>query len=160
MARAARLCDDGGDMSAPSTSSGFRRAYRDSQQPIIGGRGVGTGPSPRRARCLGAGRLRRCRSHGRVWGSSCTPRCGWCCPSDSQFDRAAPGLESATRSGKRPGRVRRLTDLGPVIALGAIAVGVVLLLGAAVRDRHVLLAGGAGPRRGRPAVAAGRRGPA
>ena len=41
---------------------------------------------------------------------------------------AAPGLESATRGGRRPGRIRRLTDLGPVITLAVLGIGVLLLL--------------------------------
>lgn len=41
----------------------------------------------------------------------------------------APGLESARRGGRRPSRRRGLTDLGPVIALGAVAIGVLFLVG-------------------------------
>jgi signal transduction histidine kinase/phage shock protein PspC (stress-responsive transcriptional regulator) len=131
MVRAAALCDDGGVMSTsfPARTPEFRRAYRDSQQPIIGGVASGL------ARHLGFPVL-----WVRVGFVVATMLGGlgvvlygalWLVlPSDSQFDREAPGLESATRTGRRPGRVRRLTDLGPVIALGAIAVGLMLLLGA------------------------------
>ena len=49
-------------------------------------------------------------------------------PTDEQFAEAAPGLESASRRGARPRRVRRLVDAGPAIALGALGFGVVLLL--------------------------------
>ena len=49
-------------------------------------------------------------------------------PADSHFEAAAPGIESATRGGRRPGRVRRLTDVGPAIALGALGLGAVLML--------------------------------
>jgi signal transduction histidine kinase/phage shock protein PspC (stress-responsive transcriptional regulator) len=39
----------------------------------------------------------------------------------------APGLDAATRQGKRPGRPqRRLADYGPLVAVGAIALGVLL----------------------------------
>jgi signal transduction histidine kinase/phage shock protein PspC (stress-responsive transcriptional regulator) len=38
----------------------------------------------------------------------------------------APGLDSATRGGRRPGRRGRVTDMGPAIALGALLLGVVL----------------------------------
>lgn len=41
----------------------------------------------------------------------------------------APGLESASRDGRRPGRKRNLTDVGPVVALGAVGLGVLLLVG-------------------------------
>lgn len=47
-------------------------------------------------------------------------------PADSSFDVAAPGLESATRAGRRPGRRSRLVDAGPAIALGALLFGLVL----------------------------------
>ncbi len=46
-------------------------------------------------------------------------------PAGSQFEAAAPGLESASRGGRRPGRIRRLTDLGPVIVLAALGLGAV-----------------------------------
>ena len=38
----------------------------------------------------------------------------------------APGLESAARQGRRPGRIRRLADSGPAIALVALGLGLVL----------------------------------
>ena len=47
-------------------------------------------------------------------------------PADQRFDVSAPGLESATRTGKRPGRRSRFRDAGPAIALGALLFGVVL----------------------------------
>jgi signal transduction histidine kinase len=53
-------------------------------------------------------------------------------PSDAAFHQEAPGLESATRTGKRPGRVRRLTDVGPAVALAALGVGVLLLVEAVI----------------------------
>ena len=49
-------------------------------------------------------------------------------PSDSRFETDTPGAESATRGGRRPGRVRRLTDVGPAIALAALALGVILVV--------------------------------
>ena len=43
-------------------------------------------------------------------------------------DPLSPGLAAATRQGKRGGRrERRLTDYGPLVAVGAIAIGVLLL---------------------------------
>jgi signal transduction histidine kinase/phage shock protein PspC (stress-responsive transcriptional regulator) len=125
------LCDDEREMSAPSTadSPGFRRATRDSQHPIIGGVAAGL------ARHLGLPVLWL-----RVGFVVATAIGGlgvalyaalWLVlPSDSRFERDAPGLESATRTGKRPGRVRRLTDLGPVIAWAALGVGALFLLSA------------------------------
>ncbi len=49
-------------------------------------------------------------------------------PSDERFHHDAPGLESASRTGKRPGRVRRLADAGPAIAIASVGFGAVLLL--------------------------------
>ncbi|HEU4810604.1 MAG TPA: ATP-binding protein, partial [Nocardioides sp.] len=48
-------------------------------------------------------------------------------PSDNRFESDAPGLESATRSGMRPSRRRRFSDVGPAIAVAALSLGVVLL---------------------------------
>jgi len=59
-------------------------------------------------------------------------------PSDSRFDTAAPGLEGASRHGRRPGRIQRLTDVGPAIALAALALGVVLIAQAALGGPAVL----------------------
>lgn len=43
-------------------------------------------------------------------------------------DPRSPGLDAATRQGKRPGRQRRLRDAGPVVAMGAVLLGVAGLL--------------------------------
>jgi signal transduction histidine kinase len=48
-------------------------------------------------------------------------------PSDARFIESAPGIEAATRQGKRPARVSRLEDGGWLVALGAVALGVVVL---------------------------------
>ncbi|WP_231123595.1 ATP-binding protein [Nocardioides sambongensis] len=45
------------------------------------------------------------------------------------FDHAQPGLESASRGGRRPTRTRhRLGDVGPVVALAAFGLGLVFVL--------------------------------
>ncbi len=49
-------------------------------------------------------------------------------PTDEKFAEGAPGLESASRRGARPRRVRSLVDAGPAIALGVLGFGVILLL--------------------------------
>ena len=41
-------------------------------------------------------------------------------------EREAPGLESARRGGRRPGRAGRIRDAGPAIAVGAVVFGIVL----------------------------------
>jgi len=48
-------------------------------------------------------------------------------PSDARFQSDTPGLEAATRLGKRPSRASRLEDGGWLVALGAVALGVVVL---------------------------------
>jgi signal transduction histidine kinase/phage shock protein PspC (stress-responsive transcriptional regulator) len=48
-------------------------------------------------------------------------------PSDSRFETGTPGAESASRTGRRPGRARRLSDAGPAIALAALGLGVILV---------------------------------
>jgi signal transduction histidine kinase len=53
-------------------------------------------------------------------------------PSDARFEQGAPGLEAATRQGKRPGRGSLLEDNGWLVALAAVAIGVVVLVQAAV----------------------------
>jgi signal transduction histidine kinase/phage shock protein PspC (stress-responsive transcriptional regulator) len=101
-----------------------RKAYRDTGQPIIGGVAAGL------ARHLGL---------PTVWvraaflvlavlgGSGILFYAGlWLVLPAQPFDREAPGLESATRQGKRPGRIRRLADSGPAIALVALGLGLVL----------------------------------
>jgi signal transduction histidine kinase len=48
-------------------------------------------------------------------------------PSDARFHDDAPGLEAASRQGKRPTRTSRLEDSGWLVALTAVALGVVVL---------------------------------
>ena len=56
-------------------------------------------------------------------------------PTDARFEARAPGLEAASRQGKRPRRMGRLDDAGVLVALGFVALGVVVLA-------QVLLGGG------------------
>ena len=111
---------------------------------------------PVRAAFLLLGRPRRVRRRG------CTPACGWCCPPTPTSSSRRPGLEAATRQGKRPGRgSRRLQDVGPLVAARR---GRARRRGArAARcSAAPLLFWPAAARRGRAggAVAAGRRGAA
>jgi signal transduction histidine kinase/phage shock protein PspC (stress-responsive transcriptional regulator) len=106
---------------------GGRRAARDTQQPIFGG--VASGLAKHLAvpvlwvraffvltACLGGMGILM---YAGLW---------WLLPTDAHFQTDAPGIESATRGGRRPGRIRRLGDVGPAIALAALGLGVVLLL--------------------------------
>jgi signal transduction histidine kinase len=102
-----------------------RRATRDTRHPIIGGVAAGL------ARHLGvpvlwvrAGFL----VAAVLGGSGIMFYAGlWLVlPGDSLYHHDAPGLESAARQGRRPGRIRRLADSGPAIALVALGLGMVL----------------------------------
>ncbi len=105
----------------------YRRAWRDTRQPILGGVAGGL-----------AVHLALPVLWIRVFFVAATALGGlgiflyaglWLVlPADRRFDIAPPGLESATRGGRRPGgRIRRLGDMGPVIALGALGIGAVLV---------------------------------
>ncbi len=102
-----------------------RRAARDTQQPLIGGVAAGL------ARHLGApvpwvrAAFVITAAMGGL-GIAFYAGLWMVLPVDAQFDSAAPGLASATRGGRRPGPIRRIGDVGPVIALAALAFGAVL----------------------------------
>jgi signal transduction histidine kinase len=49
-------------------------------------------------------------------------------PIDNRLEQSSPGLEAASRQGRRPRRARRLPDVGPLVALCALALGVVVLV--------------------------------
>jgi signal transduction histidine kinase/phage shock protein PspC (stress-responsive transcriptional regulator) len=105
-----------------------RRAFRDTQEPILGGVASGL------ANHLGVPRMWvraafiiACAFGG--LGVFMYAGLWLVLPADSVFEQAAPGIEGATRGGRRPGRIRRLTDLGPAIVLAALGVGGVLLVG-------------------------------
>ncbi len=112
---------------APAAARDVRRASRDSQEPIIGGV---------------AGGLARHLAVPVMWvragfvlaavlgglGIALYAGLWLVLPTDSHFEDEAPGLASATRGGRRPGRIRRLTDVGPAIAMAALGFGAILLL--------------------------------
>ena len=109
----------------PTAPPEERKATRDTGHPIIGGVAAGL------ARHLGvpvlwvrAGFL----VTAVLGGSGILFYAGlWLVlPGDPHYDRSTPGLESATRQGRRPGRIRRLADSGPAIALVALGLGMVL----------------------------------
>ena len=110
-----------------SAPLGARRAYRDTQEPILGG--VASGLARHLAvpvLWVRAGFVLGAFLGG--FGVVFYAGLWWLLPSDSHFETGAPGLESATRGGRRPGRIRRLGDVGPAIALAALGLGVILLL--------------------------------
>ncbi len=113
----------------PPGQPGPRRAYRDTREPVLGGVASGL------ARHLGvpvlwlrAGFVVATALSGMgivLYGAL------WLfLPADRGLAHEAPGLAGARRDGRRPGRVRRLGDLGPALALAALALGVLLAVDA------------------------------
>jgi signal transduction histidine kinase/phage shock protein PspC (stress-responsive transcriptional regulator) len=117
-----------------SPAAGPRRAYRSSDERLLGGVASGL------AHHLGVETV-----HVRVafvvlaliGGLGVATYAGlWLVlPADRHLEHGSPGLEAATRQGKRPRRTSRLEDVGPLVALCAVALGVVVLA-------HRLLGGG------------------
>jgi signal transduction histidine kinase len=112
---------------SPRVHRDVRRATRDAQEPIIGGVAAGL------ARHLAvpviwirAGFVVTALLGG--FGVALYAGLWMVLPSDSRFETGTPGMESATRGGRRPGRMRRLGDVGPAIALAALAFGAVLMI--------------------------------
>lgn len=107
----------------------FRRATRDLDDSIVGGVASGL------ARHLGAP-VARVRAGFVVatvlsgLGVLLYAGLWMTLPAASRFEAAAPGIESATRGGRRPSRIRRLGDLGPVVILAALGVGAVFAVDA------------------------------
>lgn len=110
-----------------SVPLGARRAYRDTQEPILGGVAAGLARHlafpvlwVRAAFVLGA----FLGGFGVVFYAGLW----WLLPTDAHFQTDTPGLESATRGGRRPSRIRRLGDVGPAIALACLGFGAILLV--------------------------------
>ncbi|NYG55073.1 ATP-binding protein [Nocardioides perillae] len=109
-----------------------RRAYRDTQAPVLGGvaagvaRHVGAPVVWVRAAFLLATTLGGfgVALYGALWAFLPAE------PPPELTGDEPPGLAGARRDGRRPGRARRLADLGPAVALAALGVGALLLLDA------------------------------
>ena len=129
MVRAGALCDDETTMSTEaSPTAGPRKAYRSSDERLLGGVAAGL------AQHLGVERV-----YVRVaflvmaavggFGVALYAGLWLILPTDSHLEQASPGLEAASRQGKRPGRARRrLHDVGPLVAIGAIALGIAVFV--------------------------------
>lgn len=115
-----------GPTTGPTTGRAPRKATRDTTSPIVGGVAAG---------------LAHHLAWPTVWvraGFVVTAVMGFgiplyavlwlVLPSGERFHHDSPGLESASRVGKRPGRVRRLADAGPAIAVASAGFGFILLL--------------------------------
>jgi signal transduction histidine kinase len=129
-------------LSASASSSGPRKAYRSTDERWIGGVAGGI------AHHLGVDVL-KIRAAFVVlavlggFGVAVYAGLWMVLPTDTHLEQATPGLEAATRQGKRSGRQRRLEDVGPLVAVGAVAIGVAVLahrvLGGSVLFWPVLL---------------------
>jgi len=144
MVHVGALCDDEVTMTtdAPFPTSAPRKAYRSSDERWLGGVAAGLGQH------LGVPTL-----YVRVafvvlalvggFGVATYAGLWLVLPVDNHLERASPGLEAASRQGKRPRRARRLQDVGPLVAVCAIALGVAVLsqhlLGASMLFWPVLL---------------------
>ena len=53
-------------------------------------------------------------------------------PMDTRVQQRSPGLDAATRQGKRPGRTAGIRDTGPLVALGVVVLGIVGLVDVAL----------------------------
>lgn len=124
----ARACDDGTTMSELPMPP---KAYRDTETGIVGGVAAGL-----------ADHLRVSVMWVRVFFVAAALLSGlgvllyaglWLfLPAAPTHEPSTPGAESASRGGRRPGRMRRLTDAGPAIALAVLGFGGVLLVESAL----------------------------
>ncbi|WP_418060095.1 PspC domain-containing protein [Pimelobacter simplex] len=115
---------------APAPARDVRRAWRDLREPMIGGVAAGLaahlGVSVLFVRAAfvvatfmgGSGVM----AYAALWALM---------PAGPPPEVLAPGLESALRGGRRPGRRgRRFADIGPVVTLAVLGVGLVFATGA------------------------------
>jgi signal transduction histidine kinase/phage shock protein PspC (stress-responsive transcriptional regulator) len=113
---------------SPAPPRDVRRAWRDLREPMIGGVASGL------AAHLGVPVLavRAAFVIATVVGGSGIMAYAalWVMlPAGPPPEYLAPGLESALRGGRRPGRRgRRLSDIGPVITLGVLGIGAVFTI--------------------------------
>ena len=129
---------------ASSTSTVWRRAARNSTDPMIGG--VASGLATHLDVPVIWVRVAFLVTTA-MSGLGLVLYAAWWMflPTDAGFEQTAPGLESASRTGKRPGRSWRMSDVGPVLAFGVLGIGVVLgaqvVFGSSIIGVPLLIAG-------------------
>ena len=125
-----RACHDDGTMSAHPAQPApeFRKAYRDTTSPMIGGVAAGVArhlaldPLWVRVAFVGLSAMGG-------FGIALYAGLWLFMPAAPHLDSdLPPGLAAASRRGMRPGGRSRWVDLGPVVALGAVALGVVFVV--------------------------------
>ncbi|WP_435743464.1 ATP-binding protein [Nocardioides sp. SYSU DS0663] len=122
---------------ATQSDDDVRRAYRDTTEPVVGGVAAGLA----RHLAVPAMWVRAAFLLTTTFGGLGVVLYAalWLVlPADTRVEVQAPGLESATRTGRRPGRVRRLVDVGPAVALAALGLGGLLTVQAALGSSAVL----------------------
>ncbi|MCM0621225.1 ATP-binding protein [Nocardioides bruguierae] len=111
---------------APGPWAATRRAYRDTEAPVLGGVAAGL------AHHLGLGVLtvRVAFLVAAVLGGLGVALYAglWLFLPPAREAALAPGLAGHERTGRRQGAGRRMADVGPLVALAALGVGVLLLL--------------------------------
>src|SRR3954469_1878700 len=132
------LCDDEVTMTAPtaptarttrapSRLTGPPKAFRSTDDRLLGGDAAGLARHLSADRTMVRGAFVLLSLFG-GFGVALYAGLWLILPADTHLDVAAPGLEAATRQGKRQGRGRRLEDVGPLVALAAVAIGLVVLM--------------------------------
>ncbi len=113
-------------VTAPSTPP-VRRAYRRVDQRVLAG--VGSGLAEHLGVSVLAVRI-GCVLAAAAGGFGIAVYAGlWLMlPAQRHLMASAPGLEAASRQGRRAGRTRRLEDLGPLVAVGAVVIGLSVLV--------------------------------
>src|SRR4051794_16170150 len=132
------LCDDEVTMTAPTTPTapttratsrltGPPKAFRSSDDRLLGGVATGLARHLHVDVMVVRGAFVLLALFG-GFGVAAYAGLWLILPADTHLEEGTPGLEAATRQGKRQGRGRRLEDVGPLVALAAVAIGVVVLL--------------------------------
>jgi signal transduction histidine kinase/phage shock protein PspC (stress-responsive transcriptional regulator) len=129
MVGAPALCDDCCTMASKRSTATYtpRRAYRSTDDRMLGGvasglaRHLGVPVLPVRVAFLVATAM---------GGLGIAAYAGlWLVlPSDPHLEESSPGLEAASRQGRRLRRRRRFEDVGPVVALTAVGIGLLVLV--------------------------------
>ena len=126
------LCDDGWTMTSTGVPPGVgqRRATRSGEDSYLGG--VAAGLAAHLGVDVGPVRLFFLVTGLFGFGAVFYAGLWLTLPMDTGSQERSPGLEAATRQGKRPGRPVGLRDTGPVVALGVVVVGLVGLVDVAL----------------------------
>jgi signal transduction histidine kinase/phage shock protein PspC (stress-responsive transcriptional regulator) len=138
MVRPLVLCDDGTTMTTTGAAPGShqRRAMRSADDSYLGGVAAGL------AAHLGAdvAAVRVFFVVTGVFGFGVLFYAGlWLTlPMDTRSEVRSPGLDAATRQGKRPARTTTLRDTGPIVAVGVVVIGIAGLVDVALGGPLVL----------------------